>query len=207
MTSYVTVDETVISDLIGRSGLDATYQHISLLSRKQDLLRTSQIAAEEQFLCRVSQLYAAHKITEVELAFMYRAYGEFAIPGFLKRWEANIPVKPGRMQYILRDLETTERHAPNMADGTWQGSWPLDDADRVPMYNSCVVYVLYDAANDPCYVGSTQNLKARLKDHHKDGKPFVRWSAFACADREGAYQLEEKLLAEHQPYLNKKRYR
>lgn len=207
MTSYATVDEAVISELIERADLGATYQHISLLRRKQDLLRTSQIAAEEQFLCRIAQLFAARHISEVELAFIYRAYAEFAIPGFLKRWEANIPVKPGRVQYILRDLETTERHAPNMPDGTWQGSWPLDHADRVPMYNTCVVYVLYDATNGPCYVGSTQNLKARLKDHHKDGKPFTRWTAFACGDREAAYQLEEKLLAEHQPYLNKKRYR
>lgn len=207
MTSYVTVDEAVISDLIERANLGATYQHISLLSQKRELLRASQIAAEEQFLCCLSRLYAARRISEVELAFMYRAYAEFAVPGFLKRWEANIPVKPGRVQYILRDLETTERHAPNMPDGTWQGSWPLDRGDRVPMYNTCVVYVLYDAANDPCYVGSTQNLKARLKDHHKDEKPFVRWTAFACADREAAYQLEEKLLNEHQPYLNKKRFR
>lgn len=207
MTSYVAVDEAVISDLIARARLDATYQHISLLRRKQDLLRTSQIAAEEQFLCRLGQLYSARQISEVELAFMYRAYAEFAVPGFLRRWEANIPVKPGRVQYILRDLETTERHAPNMPDGTWQGSWPLDRADRVPMYNTCVVYVLYDAANEPCYVGSTQNLKARLKDHHKDEKPFVRWTAFACFDREAAYQLEERLLNEHQPYLNRKRHR
>lgn len=207
MTSYVAIDEAVISDLIARGGLDATYQHISLLSRKQDLLRASQIAAEEQFLCRLSQIYSARKITEVELAFMYRAYAEFAVPGFLKRWEASIPVKPGRMQYILRDLETTERHAPNMPDGTWQGSWPLASDDRVPMYNTCVVYVLYDAANEPCYVGSTMNLKSRLKDHHKDGKPLVRWTAFACADREAAYQLEIKLLGEHQPYLNRKAHR
>jgi len=207
VTSYVAVDEAVISDLITRADLDATYQHISLLNRKRDLLRASQIAAEEQFLCRIGQIYSARQISEVELAFMYRAYAAFAVPGFLKRWQENIPVTPGRVQYILRDLETTERHAPNMPDGTWAGSWPLGRGDRVPMFNTCVVYVLYDAANEPCYVGSTQNLKSRLKDHRKDGKPFVRWTAFACPDREAAYQLEEKLLGEQQPYLNKKRYR
>jgi predicted GIY-YIG superfamily endonuclease len=207
MTSYVAVDEAVTADLIARGGLEATYQHISLLRRKQDLLRASQIAAEEQFLCRIGQLYETRKISEVELAFMYRAYAQFAVSGFLKRWQANISVHPGRIQYILRDLETTERHAPNMADGTWRGSWPLDRADRIPMYKTCVVYVLYDPADEPCYVGSTQNLKARLKDHHKDGKPFLRWTASACPDREAAFQLEEKLLAEHKPYLNRKTYR
>jgi GIY-YIG catalytic domain-containing protein len=195
------------ADLITRAGLDATYQHIGLLSRKQDQLRASQIAAEEQFLCRVGQLYGTRKINDVELAFLYRAYADFAVPGFLKRWEANIPVPAGRVQYILRHAKTLDLHAPNMPDGTWRGSWPLEAGDRTPIYGACVVYVLYDGANDPCYVGSTQNLKARLKDHRKDGKPFVRWTAFACADREAAYQLEDKLLNEHQPYLNRKRGR
>lgn len=195
------------SDVLQRGGLDATYQHISLLRRKQEILRSSQIAAEEQFLCRLGQLYSAREITEVELAFMYRSYADFAVPGFLKRWQENVPVPPQRVQYILRDMKTTERHAPNGPNGTWHGSWPLAHGDRVPMYNTCVVYVLYDAANAPCYVGSTQHLSSRLKGHHKDGKAFAAWTAFPCADREAAYQLEEKLLAEHQPYLNKKRYR
>lgn len=207
MTSYVTPDEGVISDLMARGGLDATYQHISLLCRKQDLLRASQIAAEEQFLCQLGRVYSAQEITETELALMYGAYAGFAAPGFQKRWRANIAEPPGRMQYILRDLETQERHPPNAPNGTWQGSWPLDDDDRVPVYDTCVVYVLYDEANEPCYVGSTHHLKGRLKVHCKDGKPFVRWTACACADREAAYQLEEKLLAEHKPYLNKRRSR
>ena len=207
MTSYVAVDEAVISDLVTRGGLGATYQHISLLRRKQDLLRASQIAAEEQFLHRIGTLFGSGQMSEVELALMYRAYAELAVPGFLARWQAAIPVTPGRVQYILRHLKTFDRHAPNMPDGTWRGVWPLGNDAHVPMYGACVVYVLYDEVNEPCYVGSTQNLKARLKDHHKDQKPFTYWTAFACADRETAYLLEEKLLSEHQPYLNKKRYR
>lgn len=207
MTRYVAVDTTVTSEVMERGGLDATYQHISMLYRKQQMLRSSQIAAEEQFLHRLSALYSSEAITEVELALMYRAYADYAVPGFMKRWDAAVPVPAGRMQYILTDLKTKQRHIPNGPDETWRGEWPYAVGDRLPVSGTCVVYVLYDKMTAPCYVGSTQDLSARLKAHHKDGKPFVRWTAFPCADREAAYRLEEKLLGEHQPYLNKKRWR
>ena len=207
MTSEVTDVVPRVPDVVTRIGLDATYQHISLLYRKQAMLRASQVAAEEQFLHRVGSLYAAGAMTEVELALAYGAYANYAVTGFMKRWEAAVSVPAGRMQYVLSDLKTKQRHVPNGPDGTWRGAWPLTGGDRLPIYGTCVVYVLYDEAHEPCYVGSTQDLSARLKDHGKKGKPFVRWSASACKDREDAYLLEEKLLAEHQPYLNKKRYR
>lgn len=188
------------------AALQATHEHIFLLNRKRAMLRASQIEAEEQFLYRVGQLHADRELTEVDLAYVYRAFAYIAVPGFLRRWQAAIPVPAGRMQYILRHLATEDRHAPNMPDGTWRGTWPLNGGP-VSAYDICVVYVLYDEANVPCYVGSSLDLKARLKWHAEDGKSFAWWTAFACADREAAYQLEEKLLAEHQPYLNKKRYR
>lgn len=207
MTSDTIEEAPPLPEVAMNAGLGATYEHILLLKRKRELLQASQIAAEEQLLHRMGQLHDTGKMTEIELAGFYRVYADCAIPGFLKRWEASISVPAGRVQYILRHMKTIDRHAPNMPDGTWQGAWPLGPGDRAPMYGACVVYVLYDAANDPCYVGSTQNLLARLKDHRKDGKPFVRWSAFPCKDREAAYALEEKLLNEHMPYLNKKRFR
>lgn len=94
-----------------------------------------------------------------------------------------------------------------MPDGTWRGEWPLAGSDSLPANGACVVYVLYDTPNEPCYVGSTQNIRARLKRHRMDGKEFAWWSAFGCADREAAYRLEERLLSEWQPYLNRKRTR
>lgn len=192
---------------MARGGLDATYQHISMLYRKQQLLRASQIAAEEQFLHRVGSLYAAGTMTEVEMALAYRAYAEYAMTGFMKRWDAAVPVPAGRMQYILCDLKTKQRHAPNGPEGTWRGAWPRTGCDRLPVSGTCVVYVLYDADNEPCYVGSTQDLLARLKDHAKKGKQFVCWSASACKDRDAAYALEVRLLDEYMPYLNKRRGR
>lgn len=195
------------------ASLGATLQHIELMKRKQDQLRDLQIEAEEQFLHRVGQLYADQELSEIALARVYRTYSKLAVPGFMKRWEAAVPAKAGRMQYVLRNLQTERRHVPNMPDGTWRGTWPLPDGRKssaaapVPAFGTCVVYVLYDAANEPCYVGSSKNLKGRLKQHADDGKPFPCWSAYRCADREAAYRLEEKLLAEHQPYLNKKRCR
>jgi predicted GIY-YIG superfamily endonuclease len=94
-----------------------------------------------------------------------------------------------------------------MPDGTWRGSSPLAEGDHMPARGRCVVYVLYDAAGQPCYVGSTQHLLVRLQSHRHNGKAFTSWTASACADREAAYQLEERLLSEYQPYLNRKRSR
>lgn len=64
--------------------------------------------------------------------------------------------------------------------------------------------MLFDEANVPCYVGSTKRLSDRLRQHKKDGKPFVRWQAHPCRDRDHAYELEVRLLEQHLPYLNKK---
>lgn len=192
-----------LPDAAVNGGLSATYEHIGMLHRKQELLRAAQVAAEEQFLHRAAALYRQRNLSEVDLAYVYRAYADVAVSGFMKRWEAATGVAAGRMQYILRDLKTQRRHAPNMPDGTWRGTWPLAGGP-VPAFGTCVVYVLYDQVSVPCYVGSTKNLAARFKYHLDDGKSFAWWTAFPCTDREAAYQLEEKLLAEHKPYLNKK---
>jgi hypothetical protein len=193
-----------VPELLRRLGLDATYQHISLLDLKREQLEGIQIAAEEQFLHQLGVSYSEGRLNEVELALVYRAYVRLAVPGFSKRWESSISSHPARLQYIARSVE---RSKPNMPDGTWRGSSPLAADDHMPPRGRCVVYVLYDAANEPCYVGSTQNLAVRLQSHRSDGKEFVRWTASACADREAAYQLEERLLSEFKPYLNKKRSR
>lgn len=195
--------------MIPAAAFGAALQHIEMLKDKQEHLLRRQIEAEEQLLYRVSQLHASGQLGETELAVTYRSVARVAAPGLKKRWDASIPVPAARVQYLSRDTETLRRHAPNMPDGTWRGTWPIpdDQTAAVPVAGTCVVYVLYDARNDPCYVGSTQHLKTRLKRHAADGKSFLSWSAFRCDDREAAYQLEEKLLAEHKPYLNKKRYR
>ncbi|MBL1120211.1 GIY-YIG nuclease family protein [Streptomyces sp. 110] len=67
-----------------------------------------------------------------------------------------------------------------------------------------VVYALFDARNDPCYLGSTDQFRTRIGKHVKDGKVFTSWQAYPCPDREAAYVLEDRLLKERLPSLNKK---
>ena len=190
--------------LLAVTGLEATHQHIVLLNGKRDRLLAAQLAAEEQFLTHVARLREAGSLSEAELALIYGSYADCAAPGYMKRWKAAIPVSAARLQRLLR---SPGRGAPNMPDGTWRGAWPLAEDAPLPPAGACVVYVLYDAANEPCYVGSSQNLRARLRSHKTAGKEFAWWTAFACADRETAYRLEERLRSEYQPYLNKKRSR
>lgn len=177
----------------------ATLQHIGLLRRKQERLLETQIAAEEQFLHSVAAAHAAGELDTHGLAEAYQEYRLAAAAGFQKRWDAAIPVSAA----TLREWPSA---VPNGPSGSWEGTYPINGGPA-PRPGVCVVYVLFDLANQPCYVGSTSGFRVRLGDHRRDGKSFVRWTAFPCTDREAAYQLEDRLLAEHQPYLNKKRGR
>lgn len=201
MTSETTIDDPAP---IARAGLEATYQHIELLHRKRQQLLDVQVAAEEQYLHQLGRAYHEGRMNEVQLAFAFQAYAQLAAPGLAARWDQGVGVHHARLQSIARSVD---RRKPNMPDGTWRGSSPLAEGDHVPARGRCVVYVLYDVANQPCYVGSTKNLATRLQGHRNDKKAFTWWTAFPCADREAAYLLEERLLSEHKPYLNKKRSR
>lgn len=201
MTSETAIDSPAP---IARVGLETTFQHIELLHRKREQLLTAQVAAEEQFLHQLGFAYRDGRISETELVAAYREWVELAAPGLAARWESGTGTHAGRMQQLAR---SRNHYEPNMPDGTWRGSSPLAEGDHIPGRGRCVVYVLYDAANQPCYVGSTKHMLVRLQGHRNSKKEFTWWTAFPCADREAAYQLEERLLAEHKPYLNKKRGR
>ena len=56
----------------------------------------------------------------------------------------------------------------------------------------------------PLYVGSTHVFAERVKRHYIDGKPVKFWQAYLCSDREAAYQMEDRLLKEHMPVMNRK---
>lgn len=189
---------SISPDEATRVSLDSTLQHIALLRERQDHLRDTQVRAENQLLHRAAAAYVAGSIGDVELADLYMAYSAVAVPGYLIRWNHAIPIDARRMKHVLSN-------APNGPHGTWHGTYPVDGGP-VPLDGASVVYVLYDDENQPCYVGSTHKMRFRLKCHARD-KSFTTWTAYRCEDREAAYQLEERLLAEHQPYLNKKRYR
>jgi hypothetical protein len=180
-------------------GYEATLQHIRLLQGKRDALTARQRAAEEQHLHRIAGEYRAGVITIYDLA---RAYKEFQAaagePGFAKRWEQGVGISRARMIHAA-----SEMYRPNGPHGSWMGIYPFDGGP-FPQNNTPVAYVLFDALNQPCYVGSTQHFSHRMRKHTADGKQFTYWHAYPCTDRAAAYALEDRLLKEHKPYLNKR---
>lgn len=182
----------------------ASFQHIQLVSDKRERLIKTQIDAETQIIHRLATDYRAGRITKDELCEIWLEFREIALPGYSKRWKAAMPdVSVGHLQAHLNKRATDHLYAPD-EDGNWRGEYPMPPLHPHPRAGTSVVYMLYDADNVPCYVGSTKDLNARMKAHDRDGKVFVRWLAYPCASRSDAYALESRLLREHKPYLNKR---
>lgn len=121
------------------------------------------------------------------------------------------------MTIIDEEWVESIKYVPTGPHGSWTNydpSWDPNLPERVfctptienpmPPPGQAVVYVLYDSTGTPCYVGSSGDFPARLRWHMKKGKPVVVWRAFPCSSREEAYALEDRLLKQNKPYLNKK---
>jgi hypothetical protein len=89
------------------------------------------------------------------------------------------------------------------------GEWHWDGPEHPisgahPADWTAVVYVLYGSDAEPLYCGSTEHFLTRLKNHDREGKQFVAWRAVPCADREQAFALEDRLLKQNCPPLNRR---
>jgi len=177
----------------------ATLGQIERTSARIERLAASQADAEAQLACAAHRAYRTGEATFADIAAIYQRLRLTGLVGFSKRWDAEVTTSEIRSGVLGRGARVT----PNGSHGTWEGAWPLGD-EPAPVTGTSVVYVLYDASNAPCYVGSTFRFRSRLHHHAKDGKRFVRWVAHPCRDREEAYALETRLLREHRPYLNRK---
>lgn len=181
----------------------ATLDHIGLIADKlhevQARLGRAKSDSEQQVLHRVAADYASGYLSDRELCVVYDAFRAVSGPGHTTIWNAIVPISATRIQH----LKVRHRREDRCAASSWSGDYPFD-YDATPPNDFSVVYVLFDDKNVPCYVGSTKNFTSRLNAHDRDGKVFARWTAHPCADREAAYLLEEKLLREHKPYLNKR---
>lgn len=181
-------------------GLRSTLGHIRMLDSRRSRLHEAQLEAEEQLFHRVGVMHQAGQLALIELAAIYDECLAFKTAGISSRWNAHIDISWGRMRYLAQ-------HLPNGPEGTWIGVAPLLDGDPAPLEGMPVVYVLFGEDNEPCYVGSTAKFRTRLRAHISGGKEFVRWQAYPCETREDAYVLEERLLIERMPRLNRKRGR
>lgn len=175
----------------------ATLQHIGMLHERQQKLLAMREEAEAQMLHRLGVAHRAGEVDDMVLVEVFRQLKALDIPGRSTRWDAHISIRWAAMVDV-------GRWKPNGPAGTWIGDYPLDPAAAGPRPGRAVVYVLYDADNEPCYVGSTAQLRQRMKQHAKDGKVFTRWHAYPCRNREHAYELEDRLLKEHMPHLNRR---
>lgn len=182
----------------------STLDHIRLISAKRAEMEAkllgAQLEAEGQLVHRIASDYAAGRLTERDLCEIYDAYRAVANTGFSRLWNASLPFSAPQMQH----MKARHKREDQCAVGSWSGCFPFGDGEPTPPYQFSVVYVLFDARNTPCYVGSTENFRSRIRAHAREGKQFVRWSAHPCTDRESAYQLEDRLLHEHKPYLNRR---
>lgn len=175
--------------------VDASLQHIALLRDREQHLARIREEAQAELLHHIGSAYNCGQIDDHKLSELFEAVKAARIP--LSKWDQHVGVPWRKMPYLVL-------YRPNGPEGSWVGTWPLTPSAPRPTDGKPVVYVLYDASNEPCYVGSTAHFAIRLGAHAKDGKAFVRWQAHPCRDREDAYALEDRLLRERLPQLNRK---
>jgi hypothetical protein len=179
------------------TSMASTLQHIELIQVKEERLAAARKEALAQLLHRIGTEYRTGGLSEIQLVAAFSHIHRLDMPGRMKAWNEIIGIRWQRMLEIKKRL-------PNGPEHSWVGEWPMDTAAAHPISGTSVVYVLFDEANVPCYVGSTNHFAQRMNAHQKSGKRFVRWQAHPCRDREHAYQLEDRLLKQHLPPLNKK---
>lgn len=174
----------------------STIQHVERLTRKIDQLDETRRDAVAQLVHRIAQEYRSGLVELVDLLAAYDRLKATAGPGWGTAWLAvELPRRAAIVSLIAA--------LPNGPGGSWWGTGAYPSADHpMPPPAQSVVYVLYDAANEPCYVGSSEQFRTRLRTHIREGKTVTYWTAFPCADRDSAYRLEDRLLKQHKPYLN-----
>lgn len=179
----------------------ATLQHVGLVARKRMILEEAQLAGEEAFCVAVARAYDTGAIGVNELIEAYTEYRSYGISGFARRWDEVVPVTA----HAINGLRYRLKAGPNGPFGSWEGEGDRIEREQTrPPNGLSVVYVLYDGHLDPCYVGSTNQFTGRLSGHRNAGKVFSSWRAFPCNDRDDAYSVEDRLLKEYLPYLNKR---
>jgi hypothetical protein len=187
--------------------IEGSLQHLGLIHAKRQQIEARQVAAEEQVAHRIAVEYRRGSLDRDDVLALYERFRECGSAGFGGRWTAAMPpeLSCDRMRALLTSRRFSAPTAANGSDGSWHGQRLISPDDTRPPHGASVVYVLYDEAWKPCYVGSTQYFRLRMKSHVKDGKAFSFWRAWPCNDRAHAYQREGEMLNEVMPHLNRRR--
>lgn len=187
--------------------LAASVQHLETIESALASLRAKIARLEEARKQTMEQIVCASKRLAYDERWdseaMFRLYEELKTPGFFTAWKSSGLPHPAKLR---ADVQAMERHRPNdPASGGWVGEWVNGAIQgNCPEHGRPVVYVLYGADAEPVYCGSSEQFAKRLDAHYRDGKRFVAWRAVPCQSREEAFKLEDQLLKQHCPPLNKR---
>jgi hypothetical protein len=191
--------------------LSASIDHLELICNKIERLQRVRYDTLRQLCYGIRREWHAGELTDEQILGLRRAFiDEWRLPNVKKAWDSSgLPsaVELARKVADARyEKERIRRHTSNDVDsGGWVGEWiDRKPSEPYPARGESVVYVLYGEDFDPVYCGSTESFRSRLKAHAYSGKEFVAWRAVPAPDREAAYQLEDRLLREHCPPLNKR---
>lgn len=198
----------------------STIEHMLHIGNRMETLRDALFNCEEQLIHRLGVEFRAGEVSMEQAADIVYEIRHLLAPGWTKRCDEIFG--PGIRKLMSRRTQVAanlDRYGENEPWG-WRGecsiewvkhpdgltsekfiSWPR------PMRGVSVVYLLHSIEGVALYVGSTQNFSDRLKAHLVDGKPAAFWSAYKCSTRESAYEIEDRLLKEHMPTMNKRRGR
>lgn len=179
------------------ASLEATMGHVERLRAKRATLEAAEREAVDQLATATGRVWRSGGIGVRDLAALYQRLRAGALSGFSKSWMSEVGLNNSGFYRELRRTPDAD------ADGSWSGEYPLDQSARVPGRGVPVVYVLFDPEYVPCYVGSTGNMRVRLKAHDRD-KAFVAWRAAPTSSRDEAYEIETEWLRGYKPYLNKR---
>jgi hypothetical protein len=149
-------------------------------------LKAKVTEAELDFLHDLARRYENRELSQRDLARIYIGLRSLGRGGMATRWDEVLPFK--------RIMIEHERFNEPHSDGNWYGVWPIPRGVSVPQPGQAVVYYLFDGEDICCYIGSSGDLRQRLKWHKSDGKIFERWEAEPFASRAAAYEAEDELL-------------
>lgn len=193
--------------------LAASVRHLELIDQSlavlHDKTRRVKEARRETLvqIATAAKRYVDGQPQGTESAFLFDLYESLKTDGLFTAWKAAGLPHPARLR---ADVGNAIRHAPNESmSGGWVGRWDWDVpggplCSTYPRDGTPVVYVLYGANAEPVYCGSTEHFRSRLNSHDRDGKVFVAWRAVPCRSREDAFVLEDRLLRQSCPPLNRR---
>lgn len=180
-----------------RAWMGSTDLHITRLRKRRDELSALIETAEEQLVHRAGVAFEAGHIDMFDLSNAIEVLAVMRSGKRRERWaDAGLPSPEEIRSWVLSQ--------PNCPDGSWWQDGQYCGGGPRPADGQAVVYVLYDANNAPCYVGSSEHFDQRLMVHRGD-KNFASWRAWPCADRATAYRRESEMLRDVMPRLNRRR--